>query len=87
MQIEECLHSSVDENIALFKRIFPSDSTIKFRRYQHSQVKSLCGCLIYIEGMVSTETLDIENIFTIMDHGWLPFWEGVFSAFSFPLAE
>jgi len=57
LQIKESLHSSVDENIALFKSIFPNDSTIKFRRFQHPQVKSLCGCLIHIEGMVSTETL------------------------------
>ncbi|MCK8489788.1 spore germination protein [Paenibacillus sp. MBLB2552] len=54
---KENLYPTINENIALFERIFPGDSTIKFRKFQHPSVKSLSGCLIHIEGMVSTETL------------------------------
>ncbi|GIP47134.1 spore germination protein [Paenibacillus sp. J53TS2] len=57
MPIQESLYPSIDENIALIKRLFPGDSTIKFRTFQHPSVKSFSGCLIHIEGMVSTETL------------------------------
>ncbi|MGP0585169.1 spore germination protein [Paenibacillus timonensis] len=57
MPIQESLYPSIDENIALIKRLFPGDSTIKFRKFQHPSVKSFSGCLIHIEGMVSTETL------------------------------
>lgn len=57
MLIQESLYPSINENIALIQRIFPGDSTIKFRKFQHPSVKSFSGCLIHIEGMVSTETL------------------------------
>ncbi len=54
---QESLYPSINDNIELFMRIFPGDSTIKFRKFQHPLVKSFSGCLIHIEGMVSTETL------------------------------
>lgn len=54
---DERLHESVERNIAMFKRIFAGDTTMKIRKFQHPSMKSISGCVIHIEGMVSNDTL------------------------------
>lgn len=54
---KEGLHESVEQNIALFKRTFAGDDTVKIRHFRHPSLSYVFGCVIYIEGMVSHDTL------------------------------
>lgn len=54
---KEELHESVEQNIALFKRMFSGDDTVKIRHFRHPSLSYVFGCVIYIEGMVSHDTL------------------------------
>ncbi|WP_040677303.1 spore germination protein [Paenibacillus sanguinis] len=54
---KERLYESVEQNIALFKRMFAGDDTVKIRHFRHPSLSSLYGCVIYIDGMVSHDTL------------------------------
>ncbi|WP_178024254.1 spore germination protein [uncultured Paenibacillus sp.] len=65
---DERLQDTIEQNIAMFKRMFSGDSTMKIRRFQHPEVKSISGCLIHIEGMVSTETMNNNIIRPILGY-------------------
>ncbi|MGG6313061.1 spore germination protein [Paenibacillus macerans] len=52
----------------MFKRIFAGDTTMKIRKFQHPTTKSISGCLIHIEGMVSNDTLSNNIIKPVLGY-------------------
>ncbi|MBW7571914.1 spore germination protein [Caproiciproducens sp. AGMB10547] len=58
---KEALDNSLDNNIALFKRVFKDDETVIFREFQNKWLKAARCCIIYVDGMVNTEIVN-ENI-------------------------
>lgn len=55
------LSHSLDTNIQLFEEIFAHDDTLIVRRFQNKFLKAAACCVIYLDGMVKTETIN-ENI-------------------------
>lgn len=55
------LNKSLDDNITLFKTIFKNDETLTIREFQNKRLKNAQCCIIYLDGMVSTEVVN-ENI-------------------------
>jgi len=48
---------------------------------------NICIATVIFVLLLTIGRIEVENIFPIMDHGWMPIWKGAFSAFSFPFAE
>ena len=55
------LNKSLNDNILLFKNIFKNDETLIIREFENKRLKNAQCCIIYLDGMVSTEIVN-ENI-------------------------
>lgn len=65
---KEGLYKSVEQNIALFKRMFAGDDTVKIRHFRHPSLSLVYGCVIYIDGMVSQDTLNNNILRPILSY-------------------
>ncbi|SKA97218.1 spore germination protein KA [Caloramator quimbayensis] len=65
--IPETLSKSLDKNIDTFKNIFSSDDTVIFRNIKNLYDKDFKACLIYISGMISSETVNSNIIEPLMN--------------------
>lgn len=58
----EELDKSLSNNISLFKKIFRDDEALIVRELQNKRIKAAQCCIIYIDGMVNTEIINVNII-------------------------
>lgn len=54
------LNKSIVNNILLFKNIFKDDDTLIIREFENKCLKSAQCCIIYLDGMVNTESINMN---------------------------
>lgn len=60
-EYSESLVNSLDENMALFKKIFNNDASLIVREFQNRYFPSIHCCIIYMEAMVTARVIN-DNI-------------------------
>ncbi len=68
---EKKLHSSLADNINLFKEIFSNDDTIIYRGFSNQNNESIKCCVIYVEGMANSAIIYESIIKPILENKFL----------------
>lgn len=61
------LSKSLNENISMLKSILQNDNTVVYREIENMYLSSFRACLVYIDGMVSTDVTNKNIISPIMN--------------------
>lgn len=63
---EHILSKSLEENIAIFKKLFKDDDTLIFRRFENQHNNNIKCCILFSDGMISSSSLNDNIIKPIM---------------------